>query len=159
MLGGFSSLSGVTVEPKATTKFSVRESRSLETRYQLSNLTGDQIEVFLQKKSINPEIESSLRKIVEQKDRVTRLDAEISRRETETQKIYDDQQRLHENLIALKGSTEERALTQRYTQQLADRETRLEAIQRETADLQSKGDQAPSQLDSMVENLALDTTL
>ncbi|MGB8522264.1 MAG: carboxypeptidase regulatory-like domain-containing protein [Candidatus Acidiferrales bacterium] len=147
------------VEPKATTKFSVRESRSLETRYQLSNLTDDQIGVFLQQKSINPEIEATLRKIVEQKDRVAALDEELNRREAETQKIYDDQQRLRENLKALKGSAEERALTQRYTQQLADQETRLEAIQRETADLQSKRDQAQSQLDSMIENLALDTTL
>ena len=73
--------------------------------------------------------------------------------------VTDDQQRLRENLKALKGSAEERALTQRYTQQLADQETRLEAIQRETADLQSKRDQAQSQLDKMIEDLTLDTTL
>jgi len=148
-----------TIQPKATTKFSVRESRPLETRYQLTNLTDEQIGVFMQQKSINPEIEAALRKIVEQKDRVAALDAELSRRETETQKIYDDQQRLRENLKALKGSAEERALTQRYTQQLADQETRLETIQRETADLQAKRDEAQSTLDIIIENLSLEGTL
>jgi chromosome segregation ATPase len=125
----------------------------------LANLNNEQIALFVRQKTINPEIEAAFRKIVEQKDRVASLQEELNRREAETQKIYDDQQRLRENLKALKGSAEERALTQRYTQQLADQETRLETIQRETADLQLKLDQAQSQLDSMVENLTLDTTL
>ncbi|HXN27975.1 MAG TPA: hypothetical protein VN902_12690 [Candidatus Acidoferrales bacterium] len=55
-------------------------------------------------------------------------------------KIYNDQQRLRENLKVLQGSAEERALTQRYTQQRADQETRLETLQRESADLQTKRD-------------------
>jgi hypothetical protein len=68
-------------------------------------------------------------------------------------------QRLRENLKALKGSAEERALTQRYTQQLNDQETRLEAIQREEADLETKKDQAQAELDKTIENLALEATL
>jgi len=147
------------IEPEATTTFQVRESSSLETTYQLSNLTTEQIALFVRQKTINPEIEAAFGKIVEQKNRVAALDEELARLETETQKIYDDQQRLRENLKALKGSAEERALTQRYTQQLADQETRLEAIQRETADLQSKRDQVQTQLDKMIEDLTLDTNL
>ena len=147
------------VEPKATAKVSVRESKPVETQYQLTSLTDELVALLVRQKSINPEIESALRKIVEQKDRVAELDAELTHREEETQKIYDDQQRLRENLKALKGSAEERALTQRYTQQLAAQETRLETIQRETADLQAKRDQAKSALDAMIENVALDTTL
>jgi hypothetical protein len=147
------------IEAKATTKFTVRESKPLQNRFQLTNLTDAQIAVFLQQKSINPEIEAAFHKIVAQKDRLAALNAEIARRQEETQKIYDDQQRLRENLKALKGSAEERALTQRYTQQLADQETRLETLQRESADFQTKRDQAQSDLDAMLENLSLDTTL
>lgn len=148
-----------TIEPKATSKFTVRESSPLDARFQLTNLTDDQITVFLQQKSINPEIEAAFHKIVAQKDKVASLDAEIARREAETTKIYDDQQRLRENLKALKGSAEERALTQRYTQQLSDQETRLETLQRESADFQAKRDQAQSELDDVIENLSLDATL
>ena len=148
-----------TIEPKFTLKFTVREFSPLESHFQLTNLTDDQIAVFLQQKSINPEIETAFRKIVAQKDRVASLDAQIARREDETTKIYDDQQRLRENLKALKGSAEERALTQRYTQQMADQETRLEALQRESADLQTKRDQAQADLNATIENLSLDATL
>ncbi len=147
------------IEPKATAKFTIRESKPLETRFELTNLTDNQITLFIQQKSITPEIESAFRKIVEQKNRIAALDAEISRREDETQKIYDDQQRLRENLKALKGSAEERALTQRYTKQLADQETRLESIQHESADFQAKRDQAQSDLDAMIANLTFDATL
>jgi hypothetical protein len=110
------------VDPKATVKFAVMESRPIETRYELTNLTNDQIVLFERQKSINPEVEAALRKIIEQKGQVAALDAQISAKNAETKKIYDDQSRIRENLKALKGTPEERALTQRYIQQLADQE-------------------------------------
>ncbi|HLJ41114.1 MAG TPA: carboxypeptidase regulatory-like domain-containing protein, partial [Candidatus Acidoferrales bacterium] len=149
----------VSVKPKETSKLEVGESEPLDTRYEISNVTDDQITLFLNQRSINAEVEAALRKIVEQKNRVAALDAEISRRNDEKQKIYDDQQRIRENLKALKGSPEERALTQRYTQQLADQETRLETLRKETQDFQTKRDQAQEQLDTMIQSLSLDVTL
>jgi hypothetical protein len=149
----------IAVEPKASAKLTVRELKPLETTYELTNLDDDEIKLLLQQKSINADIEAAFRKIIEQKDRVAALEDEISKRDDETKKIYDDQQRLRENLKALKGSQEERALTQRYTQQLNDQETRLEALQRESADLQTKHDDAQAQLDKMIETLTLDATI
>jgi len=149
----------VSVKPKETSKLEVGESEPLDTRYEISNVTDDQITLFLNQKSINAEVEAALRKIIEQKNRVAALDAEISRRNNEKQKIYDDQQRIRENLKALKGSPEERALTQRYTQQLTDQETRLEVLQKETQDFQTKRDQAQDELDKMIQSMSLDVTL
>ena len=64
--------------------FKVRESSSLETSYQLSNLTTEQIALLVRQKTIHPEIEAAFRKIVEQENRVAALDEELARRETET---------------------------------------------------------------------------
>jgi hypothetical protein len=147
------------VDPKSAEKLDISESEPLETRYEISNLTGDQITLFLQQKSINPEVEAALRKIIAQKNVVAGLEDQISERDDEKQKIYDDQQRIRENLKALKGSPAERALTLRYTQQLSDQETRLQVIAKETADLQARQDAAQNQLDNMIQNLSLDTTL
>jgi len=147
------------VDPKATASLVVREAKPLEANFALTNLTDDQIKLFVQQKSISPEIEAAFRKIVEQKNRVDALDKEVMDRDDQTQKIYDDQQRLRENLKALKGSAEERALMQRYTQQLADQETRLDTLKRESADFQAKHDQAQAELDRMIEELSLDATL
>jgi hypothetical protein len=149
----------VHVDGKATATLDVREAKPLETLYQLTNLDENQITVFLQQKSINSEVEAAFRKIIEQKSSVAALEAEITRREAETQKIYDDQQGLRENLKALKGSAEERTLTQRYTQQLADQETRLETLRRESADIEAKREGAQEKLNKMIEDLTLDVDL
>ncbi|MGH9733507.1 MAG: hypothetical protein ACRD8A_02805 [Candidatus Acidiferrales bacterium] len=149
----------VSLNPKAETKFTVTESRPIQSNYALTNLTSDQIEVFVHQGTINSQIDQAFRKIVTQKAVVAGLDAQIAQRSKERQQIYDDQQRIRENLKALKGTAEERALTERYTKQLSDQETQLEALRRESADLQTKRDQAQAQLDNMIQNLSLDTTL
>ena len=149
----------VGVGAKGTATYTVRESSPMQTSYTLNDLTTDQITLFVNQKTINPTIETALRKIVAQKDRVSELDSQISDLGDETQKIFDDQERLRENLKALKGSSEERALTQRYTQQLADQENRLDAIKKETSDLQDKHDAAQQQLDKMIEDLSLDADI
>jgi len=149
----------LTVEPKKTVTLAVNEARPLETRYELTNLKDDQVALFLRQRAINPEVEQALRRILEQKNRVSALETQITSRESENQRIYDDQQRLRENLKALKGSAEERALTQRYTQQLAEQETRLDNLRREVNELTEKRDKAQAELDAMIQQLSLDVTL
>ena len=60
---------------------------------------------------------------------------------------------------ALKGSAEERALTQRYTQQLSDQETHLDKLNAEQEDFEKKSASAQEQLDKMIEDLAIEATL
>ena len=147
------------VDPKSTATLTVAESMPLSRTIAINTLDADQTRLLLQQKSISAEIEQALRKIIEQKDRVAALEAEVENRNTEMTAIYDDQQRLRENLKSLKGSAEERALTQRYLQRLNDQETRLEAIQQEIADLEKKQEQAQAELDEMIEKLSIDVTL
>lgn len=60
---------------------------------------------------------------------------------------------------ALKGSAEEKALLQRYTTQLNDQETRLDALRKELADLEIQRQKALAELDKLVQDLALDVSL
>jgi hypothetical protein len=149
----------ISLGAKATTTLLVRESSPTEARYELTNLADNQIAIFVQQKSINQDIEAAFRKIVEQKNKIAALDAQLAEVDGEQSKIFDDQQRIRENLKALKGSAEERALTQRYTQQLEDQETRLQTLQARATDLQSQRDKAQADLDSMIQSLELDATL
>ena len=87
------------------------------------------------------------------------LNAEAETRGNTITSIYDDQQRVRENLKSLKGSAEEKALTQRYTQQLSDQETRLEKLRIEKEDFEKRGAAAQEQVDKMIEELALEVTL
>jgi hypothetical protein len=147
------------VKSKQTEKLSVDESEPQESIYQLSNLTNDQIEFFVRDREINPVIEAALRKIIAQKNVVADLAAQIAAVDSKRQKIFADQQRIRENLKALKGTAEERALTERYTQQLANQENQLEDLQKQDAELEAKHQQAQAELDKMVQNLTLDETI
>ena len=57
---------------------------------------------------------------------------------------------------ALKGSTEEKALLQRYTRQLDSQEDRLNKLTKEISDVQEKQTRAQQQLDRMVREITLD---
>jgi chromosome segregation ATPase len=113
----------------------------------------------VQQKSIDKSIEDALKKIVAQKSVVSSLEAQKSDRDDETTKIFDDQQRLRENMKALKGSAEEKVLLQRYTRQLNDQEDRLEALKKEIKDLDAKVDAAQEELDKMIAGLSFDVKM
>ena len=149
----------VPVPAKRTETLTVKEVKPLETRYLINNLTDDQITIFLRQKTINPEIEQALRKIVAQKGVVARFDSELQARSNETKRIFDDQQRLRENMKVLKGSPEEKALLERYTKELNDQENRLDAIRKESSELEQKRQQAQADLNRMIEELQFDTAL
>ncbi len=111
----------VAIGPKQSTTLEISESHPVETKVEIDSVTDDQVALLVKENAIDPSIEQALRKILAQKAAVEELTAELGKRSDETTDIYDDQQRLRENLKALKGSTEEKALTQRYTQQLSER--------------------------------------
>jgi hypothetical protein len=149
----------VAVESKKTTALVVNESHLLDSNYSITNLTDDQIALFLRQKTINAEVEAALRRIVAQKNVVAGFSAQINQHNSQIQKIFEDQQRLRENMKALKGSAEEKALLQRYTAQLNDQETRLDSLRKELADLEAQRQKAQADLDKLVQDLTLDVTL
>jgi multidrug resistance efflux pump len=57
---------------------------------------------------------------------------------------------------ALKGSAEEKALTQRYTGQLNTQEDRFASLRKEIADIKAQRDQAQQELERMVLAINLD---
>jgi hypothetical protein len=149
----------VFMAPKQSASLEINESHPLETSVQLSNITDDDVAVMLKDGAITPEIEQALRRILEQKDQIANLNNQAETRDTEMSGIFDDQQRLRENLKALKGSAEEKALTQRYTQQLSDQENQLAKLRVEKEDFQKKSAAAQEQLDKMIEDLAMEAVL
>src|SRR5207249_8326599 len=128
----------------------------IQATYTLANVTSQQVDLFVRQRSINQTVEEALRRILAQKGVVSELEDQQSAREEEMKKIFDDQERLRENLKALKGSSEEKMLVQRYTQQLNEQETRLEKLRQEKGRLESKQEKAQEALDKMIEDLSFD---
>ena len=93
----------VEVGPKQTVSLPIEEARPEVATYALSSVTPDQIALFVRQKSMNPQIEEALGRVLAQKKVVSDLNAQSQQREREVELIFEEQQRLRENLKALKG--------------------------------------------------------
>jgi len=147
------------VAPKQTAALEIEEARPLESTVMVSNITDAQVAQFVEARSIDKSVEAALRRVLAQKAVIEELDAQKSTRENAAQKIYDDQQRVRENMKALQGSAEEKALLQRYTQQLNEEETRLAVLETESEQIEAKQAAAQAELDHIIQSLSFDVTL
>jgi hypothetical protein len=147
------------VPAKATSTLPIEEAHAQETSYQLSDLNDDQIALFVRQRTITPEMQQALAKITTQKAVVAKLEGEMDIHQKDIERIVDDQGRLRENMKALRGSAEEKALLQRYTRQLDEQETRLDALRKKIQDTEVQRDQANSTLEKMIDDLQIEATL
>ena len=87
-------------------------------------------------------------------------ESELERRFEALQKernaIAGDQQRLRENMKALRGSNEEKQLLQRYTRQLDQQETRLEALQKEMARVTTEMEKLRAELGILIGSMSFE---
>ncbi|HYM77999.1 MAG TPA: DUF4139 domain-containing protein [Candidatus Dormibacteraeota bacterium] len=149
----------IAVDPKKTTTLTVKEYHPIMNRYVITNISDAEVKMFLDQKMINTEVEKALRKIMAQKNDIAVIDAVITGRRGQISSISEDQQRVRENMKALKGSAEEKALVERYVRQLNEQEDRMQSLRKEISEMQQKRDAAQSTLNGMVEALTMDVTL
>jgi predicted nucleic acid-binding Zn-ribbon protein len=97
--------------------------------------------------------------VLERKNAVEVFEGLISARQRAIDSIGKDQARLRENMKALKGSSEEKALVQRYARQLDQQEDRLVALQKEMSDLNDKKDKADQDLEQTIQAIVMDESL
>ena len=146
----------VKVEPKKSAQLVVEEYHPLETQIELTNLQSDFITVLTEQKRMTPAIEQAFKRVLDQKAVIAEFDSQAKMRRQEESSITNDQVRIRENMKALKGSVEEKALLQRYTRQLDQQEDRLGTLRSQIADLTTQRQQASDQLDKILAEISLD---
>jgi len=144
----------VPVASKSTASLVIEELRAMDTSFQVTNFTDDQLTMFVRQRALTPEVEQALRAIVAKKSEIGTVSDELADRQREAEQIFKDQERLRENLKALGTRTEEKALVGRYTRQLDEQETRLDVIKRETAEREAKRAKLQAELDALVQGLS-----
>jgi hypothetical protein len=147
------------IAPRATATLPIEEIQPLQQTYQIGDLNADQIAFFVQDRSISAEMAAALKKITEQKAVVAGFEQEMEDRQGDIDRIVEDQGRLRENMKALRGSAEEKALLQRYTRQLDEQETQLETLRKKIKDTEAQRDAANEKLQKMIGDLQLEATL
>jgi hypothetical protein len=146
----------VAVGPNATETMNLEELHPEETESELTNLDDNTVALITKQREISPAMQEAFRRVLDQKNKVSSIENQIAARQQELAAITNDQSRLRENMKALKGTAEEKALLQRYTRELDAQEDRLAALKREIVDLQGKQSKAEEELDQIVQAIGLD---
>jgi hypothetical protein len=148
----------VKVNPKQGAQLVVEEHTPEMATMALTNLTSDQVEVLSKEQRVTPAMEQAFRRVLDQKTAIANLDAQLQVRQQEIDAISTDQARLRENMKALKGSAEEKALTERYTRELNGQEDRLAVLHSQISELKGKREQAAEKLDQTLNEISLSET-
>ena len=139
-----------------TAELTVQSVHPQDTQYALTNLDSNLVAILGRQQRITPAMQDAFDRVITARAKVSGFDQQMIQRRQETDQISADQNRIRENMKALKGSAEEKALLQRYTGELNKQEDRLAAIRTELADLQQKRNEAAAELDRTVMAVNID---
>jgi septal ring factor EnvC (AmiA/AmiB activator) len=146
----------VSLDAGKTAELTVEAVHPEETTYALTNLDDDEVALLVQQKRMSPPMQQAFARILKQKATIDGFTSQIFQRKQESDQITADQNRIRENMKALKGTSEEKALLQRYVGQLDAQESRLAVLRKESSDLTAQQNQARSELDGMIMEVNVD---
>jgi len=145
----------ITVDSDKTKELGVEEIHQDVSRSMLTDITQHQVEVLATENVMTPELQAAFRRVLDQKNQISKLQSETGTRQKELGAINTDQARIRENMKALRGSVEEKALLARYTHQLNSQEDRLNLLHREITELEQKQAAEQQKLEDMVQHITL----
>src|SRR5207253_6329051 len=103
-----------------------------------------------------PSLRRALQPLIDKRAEVAAAEARLSAVMAQVVEIDRDQLRLRENMKALRGSAEEKALTQRYTRQLSDQEDKLAALRDEQKKATAERDARRRELSELAARLTFE---
>ena len=149
----------VTVPPNASTQLSVTEELPDTTTFTISNVTTNDIEIYVKSNYLTPQMKQTLESVVEMKVQISSLNRQIAEKRLEITSITRDQERMRENLKAMGKSEEEKQLVQRYVGKIAQGEDQLERVRLEEKKLTEEKNSRQNQLDERIRKLAMEHRL
>lgn len=149
----------VVLQPGKETVFEVRELRQGETRIMIGNVDDVLLARLAQSGVSAAALERALKPVLDKQAELAGLERRMAALQNERNTIVGDQQRLRENMKALRGSAEEKQLLQRYTRQLDEQETRLDGLQKEIARITTEMDKVRGELGGLISSVSFDLTV
>ena len=149
----------VPVDAGKSGELQLEEYSPQDTRYELGDLEDEQVQkltLLIADNRITPALKDGIQRVLGKKSQIAQLKSQLDDRNRQIDAIDKDQARIRENMKALKGSAEERALVQRYTRQLDSQEDRIAALRKERDDLSAGQQKAEEDLETLANQLVMD---
>ena len=119
----------VEVAPHSTQVFKVMESHYHPVKTPIEQLTIENIAGIIHESGNNPDVIAKLQPIADAKKKIADLDAQMKEQQKGIDEVNAEESRLRQNIATLKGSSEEKALSKRYADEMLAQEDKLSALQ------------------------------
>jgi len=143
----------VSLPAKQEATLTVTERRAGDTTYRLVDLEEQAIVILIRSGASEPSLRRALQPLTDKRSEVAAAEARMSSINGQIAEIERDQQRVRENMKALRGTDEEKALTQRYTRQLGEQEDRLATLRSDLAKASADRDARRRELSELAAKL------
>ena len=136
----------VVLKPFEKVELPVTARQGLMEVYSLSNVTSDQVRLFISRKYIDDATRAKLERLIGLRTQMGEIDTRIAALDNEVERIEADQKRLRENIEALSKTPEAKTLIARYIAKAGEQETRLEEMGKERKTLAAQKEQLEREL-------------
>ncbi|HEX6973269.1 MAG TPA: DUF4139 domain-containing protein [Vicinamibacterales bacterium] len=146
----------VVVEPKGEATLVVRDVMQVSSRLTLADITESWMTIASQGGLPAAALQAALKPLLDKRAEVTAIERQLASLQQKREEIARDQERLRENMKALRGSAEEKQLLQRYTRQLDEEETELDALKKSIATAEAARDKARGELSDLMATVSFE---
>lgn len=148
----------VVVDGGKEASLAVREVRPGSTRISVGDIDPAMLAQLTASGFDSAELQKALMPVIEKRGELARADARIRDLTAQRTRIVEDQARVRENMKALRGTSEERQLLQRYTRQLNAQEDTLIEVQRQLEAASTDRDRVRADLGRLIASVSFELT-
>lgn len=143
----------VPVAGRGEATLTIIERRRSDTRIRVDQLDDRVLVSFSQRGLSVDALRRALQPVTDARARLAETERQLTELTGQITRISSDQERIRENIKALGGSRDERALIERYTRELSAQEDRLEALQIQIETVSAERDARREALSQLVQTL------
>lgn len=147
------------IAPNSTTEFVVTEELPDRDSYQITNVTTDNLTVWVRDKYLSPAMKKSLDEVLEIKAKIAILNSQIQEKQDAIRTFTQEQARMRENLKVLGKSEEEKKLLARYVNKISESEDQIERTRTQESGLVEQRTIIQRQLDAKIRSLAFNHSI
>ncbi|MBL8204523.1 MAG: carboxypeptidase regulatory-like domain-containing protein [Blastocatellia bacterium] len=147
------------IAANSTTEFKVTEELPDRDTYAITNVTPDNITIWVQGKYLSAAMKKALDEVIEIKAKIARLNQQVQEQQAAQRILTQEQARMRENLKVLGKSEEEKKLLVRYVNKIAESEDQIEKVKQQEAALIEQRNVIQRQLDEKIRSLTFNHTI
>jgi hypothetical protein len=137
----------------ATAKYPVTEERVYETSLAVASLTPDVLVAYIMNKSLTDAARGQLQQVLDLKRQIAANEGETQRTQRQIESLFQDQERIRQNINSLNRVAGQEQQVQTYSRQLASQEAQLATLRDKVAQLQQAKVSLESQLSQLIERM------